>query len=416
MKEAVNAYLASIPAAERARSDAYFDGRCWLLVWDFVLTVAIALGLLATGLSVRMRDVAERVVRREPLRAAIYWAQFAAVTALLSLPFTAYRDFIREQQYGLMSQSFGAWLGDRVKLLIVTIVLGALLLAVLFALVRRLPRTWWLWCSVTTVVFLTFKALIVPVFIAPLFNRYTPLRDARVREPIEAMARGNGVEAEEVWVMDASRQSRRIGASVSGLLSTERIALSDNLLRRCAPPEVEAVVAHELGHRVLNHTYKTLLFFGLEALAFFAFLRWTLGRALVRWGRRWRVRDVTDPAVLPLVWLLGSLFLFVATPLNNTWTRAMEQEADLFGLNAARQPDGAARAYLLVGEYRKLDPGPLQEALFYDHPSGRARITAAMRWKAAQLDERQRPQAGPTTPPAPTRDDPPRAPTPRSRP
>ena len=118
----------------------------------------------------------------------------------------------------------------------------------------------------------------------------------------------------------------------------------------------------------------------------FAFLSWGIGLALARWGENWGVRGMTDVAVLPLAVMVFSVYFFVTTPIGNTITRTMEFEADMYGLNAARQPDGEANVDLLLGEYRKMDPGQMEEFIFYDHPSGRTRITAAMRWKAEHLD------------------------------
>jgi len=128
---------------------------------------------------------------------------------------------------------------------------------------------------------------------------------------------------------------------------------------------------------------KGLALFGILIVIGFGFLNWGLARALARWGEKWGIREgITDVAVLPVAMILLSLYFFVTTPLTNTITRTMEYEADIFGLNAAMQPDGEANVDLMLGEYRKLDPGPMEEFIFFDHPSGRTRITAAMRWKA----------------------------------
>lgn len=213
------------------------------------------------------------------------------------------------------------------------------------------------------------------------------------------MARANGIPATDVYEFDASRQSNRVSANVSGFARTLRISLNDNLLKRCTLPEIETTMGHEMGHYVLNHIYKGLALNGIVIVIGFAFLHWGLCFSLARWGDKWGIRGITDVAVLPLAMILFSLFFFVTTPVNNTITRTMEYEADIFGLNAAMQPDGEANVDLMLGEYRKLDPGPMEEFLFFDHPSGRTRITAAMRWKAehpesANLEEVARPVFG----------------------
>ena len=186
--------------------------------------------------------------------------------------------------------------------------------------------------------------------------------------------------------MDASRQSTRISANVSGFLGTERITLNDNLLQRSTLPEIMSVMGHEMGHYVLNHVYKGLVFTLIVMFVFFAGLRRALDWSLARWGARWEIRGVTDPAVLPLALLIVSIFSFLYTPIGNTVTRTMEYEADMYGLNAVRQPDAFATIALKLGEYRKLNPGPVEEMLLFDHPSGRTRIFSAMRWKAENLN------------------------------
>jgi STE24 endopeptidase len=232
------------------------------------------------------------------------------------------------------------------------------------------------------VVFFAFVSLIAPVYISPLFNQYKKLEDGRIKNPILSMARANGIPASDVYEFDASRQSDRVSANVSGFANTLRISLNDNLLKRCTLPEIETTMGHEMGHYVLNHSYKGLAMFGIVIVIGFAFLNWGLARALARWGEKWGVRGITDVAVLPLAMILLALYSFAMTPVMNTITRTMEYEADIFGLNAAMQPDGEANVDLMLGEYRKLDPGPVEEFIFFDHPSGRTRITAAMRWKA----------------------------------
>ncbi|MDP2957708.1 MAG: M48 family metallopeptidase [Longimicrobiales bacterium] len=379
---ATQAYMATVPAADKARSDAYFEGGTWLLLWNFVASAAIYLLLLAAGWSARMRDVAERATRFRPVHVMVYWAQLALVTALLSFPLTVYQSFFREHRYGLATQTFGAWMGDQAKGLALSVVLGGLFVGALYAVLGRAHRTWWIWGSAVTLAFLMLGALIAPVYIAPVFNTYTTLDDPSVADPILSMARANGIPASEVYVMDASRQTTRVSANVSGFLGTERITLNDNLLNRATLPEIEAVMGHEMGHYVLNHAYKMLLFFGVLLVIVFALLYRVSAWALDRWGATWGVRGVDDPAGLPLLALIIAVIFFVLTPVTNNFIRTQEYEADIFGLNAARQPDGMALVSIKLGEYRKLDPGALEEILFFDHPSGRTRIFASMRWKA----------------------------------
>lgn len=400
IKAAVDTYLAKMPADQRARSDAYFEGGYWLVLWDFLVLAVVLWLLLHLRGSARMRNLAERITPVRPLQTALYWVQFIVVLSVLMFPLQLYEGYFREHKYGLLNQNFGQWMRDQLVGFGVSLVLGAILLVPLFGLVRRLGKNWWVWGAVLMIVFAALLALIAPVYIAPLFNRYKKLEDARVRDPILQMARANGIPAKDVYEFDASRQSNRVSANVSGFANTMRISLNDNLLNRSTLAEIETTMGHEMGHYVLNHAYKGLVMFGVLIVIAFAFVNWGINFALARWATAWDIRGIGDVAILPLAVFFFSLFFFLATPVSNTISRTMEYEADMYGLNAARQPDAEANVDMLLGEYRKLDPGPLEEFIFYDHPSGRTRITAAMRWKAehpesGSEDEQNRPLAPP---------------------
>lgn len=382
---ATRAYLGSVPADQRTRSDAYFEGGYWLILWDFLAGAAVALLLLSTGLSVRMRDFAARTSRRKPIQTGLYWAQYLVFTSVVLFPMTVYEGFFREHKYGLANQTFRPWMGDQAKAFLVNLVFGGLALIVLYGVLRRTPKTWWLWGSLTAVGILVVGILIAPVYIAPLFNKYKKLDDPKVRDPILAMARANGIGVHDVYEFDASRQSRRMSANVSGFLGTERISMNDNLLNRGSLPEIEAVMGHEMGHYVLNHVYKGILEIGLMIVIGFALVRLAFDRLRGMTEARWHIDSIGDLAGLPLVVLLISAYFFLMTPVFNTIIRTQEAEADIFGINASQQPDGMAQAALHLGEYRKLDPGTLEEILFFDHPSGRNRIHMAMQWKAEHI-------------------------------
>jgi STE24 endopeptidase len=387
IEAATNAWLATVPPAERARSDAYFEGGYWLQLWDFLIAVGLALLFLGTRLSAGIRNLAEHVTRFKPVQTFIYFVIYLGLNLILTFPMELYEGFFRERKYGLMNLTFGGWFKESLIQSALIIVIGGLAVVVLFGLVRKLQRTWWSWSAVFAILFAAFVQLISPVWIAPLFNDYKKLEDPKIRDPILSLARANGVPANDVYWFNASKQSKRVSANVSGFLGTERISLNDNLLNRCTLPEILAVMGHEIGHYAMNHVYKGLLFLGILVVLFFAYLRWALDKSIARWGRRWGIRNIGDVAVLPLAVLLVTVFFFVLTPITNSYTRAEEIEADIYGLNAARQPDAEAHVDLMLGEYRKLNPGSLEESVFFDHPSGRNRIYMAMRWKSEHMND-----------------------------
>jgi len=298
---ATEAYLAQVPPDVRNRSDSYFEGGEWLILWDFLAAMGVAAIFLGTGLSANLRDRAERLTRFRALQTFFYAGCYFLLTAILTFPLTLYESFYRERAYGLLNQRFSAWMRDQVIGLLATMILGGLAVTVLYAVFRRAPRTWWVWGAAVSVVFLMLLTLIVPVFLLPLFLKSTELTDEKVRGPILALARSNGVETNHVWVLGMSEQSNRTGGNVSGLGSTMRISLNDNLLRRSSPAGVQAVMGHELGHYVLDHVAISILAFGVLILLGFAFLRWTLTAVLARRGARWRITGIADPAGLPLL-------------------------------------------------------------------------------------------------------------------
>ena len=385
---ATQAYLDRLPADVVARSNAYFEGRNWLQLWNWLAGLAVAALLLTTRPSTAFRDWAERRLKRPLLRDGAYGAVWMATGWALTLPLTVYEHFVREHAYGMATQTFGAWFGEQLLELAVGVLIGALLVAVLYAVLRRAGANWWLWGAAVTMVFLTVGVAVAPLWIEPLFNTYKPVEDGPIKTAVLAMARANGVPVDNVYVFDASRQTTRVSANVSGLFGTAAVRLNDNLLRRSSEAEVRAVMGHEIGHYAMNHIPKTLLQMGLVVVIGFALTQLAMQRLLARFGAGWRLRGAADVASLPLLAAVFSTYLLLATPVLNSMTRSQETEADLWGLNLAREPHGEAEVLLKLAEYRKPDPGMLEETIFFTHPSTRTRIFNAMRWREQMTPQR----------------------------
>src|SRR5436190_7361153 len=375
---ATQAWLDSIPREKREKSDAYFEGGYWLLVWNYLAAAAISILLLSSGISARLRDFSEGLARSKTLQVACYGVPYLLLVYVLSFPLNVYEHFFREHQYGLATQTFPAWFSEQLIGLALTIVGGTIFLVVLYAVFRRAPKTWWIWGTMVAVVFSFVLLFIAPVFIEPLFNTYTPLTKPEISEPILSMARANQIPVNQVFEVDASRQTTRVSANVSGILGTTRVALNDNLLNQCALPEIREVMAHEMGHYVLNHGAKMTMSLAIFIFVGFSLAAATFNRAIKKCGPRWGVNGIADPAGFPLLMLIFATYAFLLTPIVNTMIRTIEREADIFGLNAAREPDAAAMVALKLGKYRKMEPTPLEEFVFFDHPSGRSRIRMAM--------------------------------------
>jgi STE24 endopeptidase len=396
-EKATNAYLARISGEARKKSDSYFEGGYWLILWDALYAIAVSAILLFTRFSSRMRKIAEGVTRSRFWQVPLYILQYLVVTTVLTLPMSVYEEYFREHQYGMSNQNFIQWLGDFGIIFGVNLVIITIIGTLVYAAIRRSKRYWWAWGTVITVIFFVIGATVAPVFISPLLNHYQPLREGTLKQNILSLARSEGIPVTNVYEFDASRQTKRMSANVSGLFGTTRISMNDNLLNRGSDREILAVLGHEMGHYVLGHVTTGIMMFGLVILAGFGFTAWGFGALTNIFGGVWDVRSVDDPAGLPVLMGLVTFFFLIATPVTNTITRTQEAQADLFGVNAARQPDGFADAALHLSEYRKLEPGPWEEFVFYDHPSGRNRIHMMMVWKKEHLNDPDI-KAGPVSP------------------
>jgi STE24 endopeptidase len=384
---ATDAYVALLSPEQRERSNAYFEGG-YVLQWvGLAWNLAVAALLLWSGLSRRMRDLARRVTARYWPSTAIYVVLWLSAMFVLTLPWNAYENFFREHAYGLATQTFGAWLADQGTELLVEFVLDATAIATIYLAIRATGRAWWAWAGLVSFAFIVFAAMIAPVYINPLFNTYTPLSAGPLRDSILSQARASRIPADDVYEFDASKQTTRISANVSGMFGTMRISLNDNLLERTSDPEIRAVMGHEMGHYVLNHGLRLTVYLTLLLTLGFLVVSRTLDWAIARWGQRWGVADRSDPAAFPAVFAILGLFFALMTPVSNSIIRQAEAEADAYGLASAREPHGFAMAAMRLSTYRKIHPGPLEEIVFYDHPSGYDRVHRSMSWLAENLDD-----------------------------
>ena len=380
---ATTAYLNSMSPEQQEKSDAYFEGGYWIGFWNLLLEIAIAF-IFLFGLSQWLLRFTSKV-KKTGVQKLIYILLYLVLSFLIAFPFTVYTDFFREHLYGLSNMGFSEWLSEELLGFAITLVAVGALILIIYRIISKMPERWWIFGSGVVILFMIIGLLISPVFISPLFNEYKPLDEGPVKEAILSLARANGVPADNVYQFDASKQSTRISANVSGIGSTIRISLNDNLLNKCSLEEIKAVMAHELGHYVLNHVYKLLIYIGLVIIIGFALINWLMKKAIGRWGNRLGITSITDIKSLPLLMLVLSLYMFLTAPVMNTIVRTTESEADIFGLNAAREPDGFASVAMKLSEYRKISPGKLEEILMFDHPSGKTRVLMSMKWKAENL-------------------------------
>lgn len=248
---ATAAYLAVLPPEAHARAQAYTQGGHWLLAWGAVIAVAAAWLVLKSGVLARLSARIQQSRQRPWLTAFLVLVVYSVIEFVATLPWNIYANWWRETQYDLSSQAFGGWLGEQLLDLAISTVLFSLVIAVLYGLMRRAPRTWWIWGGGFSALGIIVLMVLAPVFIQPLFNDYKPAPPGPVREAVVTMANANGVPTDKIFIYDGSKQSNRYTANVSGLFGTARISMSDTMFKQGADlAEVRGVVGHEMGHYV----------------------------------------------------------------------------------------------------------------------------------------------------------------------
>jgi STE24 endopeptidase len=381
-QSATAAYIDALGTEALARSAAYTTGNHWLLLWGLVVTVAVAWLIIRSGL---LERIDQRLARRGPnARAFVVSAAYFILAGLISLPWSMYEGWWRETSYGRTSQPLGDALGQGLVGLAISAVLGGLFFMGVYALIRRAGKRWWLWSGALTVAGISAVLLVAPVLIQPLFNDYQPLPEGPVRTSLTGMAEQAGIPADRIFVYDGSRQSNNFTANVGGLGPYARIAISDIALKGASLDEVRAVTAHEIGHYVLGHVWRSVLLFSLIVMIAFFIADRSYRRVARALGSR---AALSSPTSLPVVMVMLSVLLLLAQPVINASIRRGEIEADQYSLATAKLPDAMASALVKTAEYRYPRPHPVQELLFYTHPSVERRVRMAMDWKAANAVE-----------------------------
>jgi STE24 endopeptidase len=341
----------------------------------FGVTAGYLLLALASGASAQVTLIVSVVTDA-------WWAQVTAVAvilgavqALLAFPLRWVRGFWLPRRFGLLHQPLGGWLADRAKAAVLGGALGLGGVLVVYGLLRATPSWWWLIAAAVFFVVGIALAALFPVLIVPLFYRLTRLADPALEARLVALAGRAGVPAIGVWVVDESRRSRTANAAVVGLGRTRRIILFDTLATGFREEEVEAVLAHELGHHVHGDLRRGLLVQGALTLVTF----WLAGLLLRAGGGLWNLEGPADPAGLPWLALVLMLLGAVQMPLANLFSRWIERQADDFGLALTRDPAAfiGAMERLAALNLAERRPHRLKEILLYSHPALDRRIARA---------------------------------------
>ena len=339
--------------------------------------------------SARWQATARRLAPHPALVTPLYAAGHGLVGWLAGLPLSYLGGYVVEHRFGLSTQTRAAWLVDRLKAFGVGLALEVPVATAAYAIIRRSPRRWWLILAGLALPFTVLLAQLGPVVIAPIFNRYEPIRDRALAERIRRLAERRGVRVAQVLRMDMSRQTRKANAFFAGLGRTKRIALGDTLLDQFTPDEIVVVVAHELGHQVHRDVWK-LIVLGTLATLVGAWLLDRIARPLVRREReRLGFASIGEPASMPLLTLLGSVLGTLALPVMNWFSReVVERGADRYALEQTRRPDAFISAMEKLGRLNLNDPAPpaLVKAVLYSHPPIAERIAMARLFQDRRAD------------------------------
>ena len=377
VQAATDNYINALGPEALAKAAAYTSGSHWTLLWGFLISTAVAWLVI----KLQVLDKIEEKLSHKSLwfRSFVISGAYLFLSSLLILPWTLYADWWRELAYGKTSQPLSDFLGQGSISLLISSLLGGLFLSGVYFFIRRLGPYWWAWSGGLTAVAITSMMLIGPVWIEPLFNKYTPLPQGEVREALEVLAKQANIQPDRIFVYDGSRQSNRFTANVSGLGSSARIAISDVALTSATLDEVKAVTGHEIGHYVSGHIWNLIGTAVLLSMIFFYLTDAMFNKVANLMGSTVRIAEPRGIAVL-LVCI--SFLSLLAQPVTNYVVRLGEIEADQYSYKAVNLPDAMASALVKTAEYRDPRPHPLQELIFYTHPSVEKRVKAAMEWKA----------------------------------
>lgn len=342
-------------------------------------------GVLALGLSARLRDVAERVSRVKFLALATYYALLTLVLAAIQAPLTFYGGFRLEHAYGLSHQSLLSWLGDVAKSLGVGIVLNSLLLALLFWLISKSPRRWALWLWGALIPIIAFGIFLAPLVLDPIFNKFTPMPPGPLRTQIQDLAARAGIPDAPIFIVDKSRQTETTNAYVTGIGSSARIVIWDTTLKRMPDAQIIAIVGHEMGHYVLKHLYIGFAESVLGLLIALPLVQMFVQALVRRFGAQWNVSGLTDIGSVPVFLLALALFGFVSAPVTSFLSRQIEHAADAYGIAVTQDRLAAAQAFVSLSEQNLSDPDPPPFITFwlFSHPPLRERIEFALGRKTA---------------------------------
>lgn len=365
------------PDAPEARE--YNRKKRWLEIVDLTVSIGFLVLLLATGWTNTLRDVAMRMSREHYVVQLFYYVLFLSVLSKVLRLAPDYYGFRLEHRFNLSNQKFGSWLTDGIKGWVLGLVLATVLSEIVYALIRTSPEHWWVLAWLIFMAMFVFFAQIAPVVLFPLFYKFVPLQNEELKQRLMRLGERAGTRVRGVYEWKLSEKSKKANAALTGLGNTRRIILADTLLENYNHDEIEAVLAHELGHHVHGHIIKMIAVEALVTLGGF----WAANEAL-RYAidQQKMFAHLTDFANMPLLVLVSSLLSLLLMPAINAYTRFTERQADLYCWKSVPSIDPYVSAMEKLNKQNLAEshPSRIVEVLFHSHPPISKRIAAAREW------------------------------------
>lgn len=372
----------AVPEPSPKAMEYYHSGNVLWIVSQ-VIALAIPSLILFTGLSARMGILARRIGRRWFFMVLAYFVFYSLLQYTLHLPLAYYVGYVRQHAYGLSNQTFQKWLADSLKELVVGLIFGGLLLWLPYLLIHHSPRRWWFYTALLSLLVMFFVMLVEPIWVAPLFNRFGPMKDKALESQILALAQEAGIEGGRVFEVDKSVDTNAVNAYVTGFQNTKRIVLWDTLLAKLDAREVRVVMAHEMGHYVLHHIVLGILA-GFVGILVGLYLVYRLSAVLLRrYKERFGFDRLSNVASLPLILLLAQVISLAIMPVGLTFSRHLEREADRFALELTHDNHAAATAFVRLQRENLSNPHPGMLFMLWraSHPSLGQRIEFANEYR-----------------------------------
>ena len=310
---------------------------------------------------------------------------------VINLPFAYYRGFIVEHHFELSHETFGKWFADLLKGNLIGYLFGVLLWPLAYWAIGKAPRTWWAWVAGGSVPIMIFVLVISPIYLDPLFNKYEELKDEALKTQILALAKDSGISGSRVFQVDKSKETEKVNAYVTGLFGSKRIVLWDTILTKLESDEVAFVMGHEMGHYVMNHIWKFIGVFAVTIFVLLFIVSRTIGMVMRKFGDKMGFNELANISSLPLVLLMAGLLMFLVSPALNAYSRAMEHDADEFGLELTQNGQVGASAFVKLANENLSNPSPhpFIEFWLYNHPTLKDRIEFCKQYQTEEPEEPQ---------------------------